>query len=224
MVKDQGVDPADGQEVYYNIDGTTTKTFSGGQAQILDGKSPIVKYYGTIGTNVTYKGFDAGVRFYYSGGNWIYNVTEQDATSSGDVGQQNLFSEAANYWKKPGDVTFFPRVIDPATGKPDPVQGTENNSDKYLQKGDYVSLRDVTLGYTINNKYLKRLGVSNIRVFAQGTNLAVWSKFHGNPEVGDAGENTISFGGQTIPSANGAIALYGYPMVRAYTFGVDVKF
>src|SRR6185437_7899508 len=54
MVRDKGVDPADGQEVYYNIDGTETKTYAGSQAQVLQGKSPNVKYYGSFGTNVSY--------------------------------------------------------------------------------------------------------------------------------------------------------------------------
>ncbi|OCX52514.1 hypothetical protein BEL04_13730 [Mucilaginibacter sp. PPCGB 2223] len=214
LMREKGVDPADGQEVYYNIDGTETKTYAGSQAVVLSGKSPIVKYFGTIGTDVSYKGFDFDARFYYSGGNWIFNVVDQDATSSGDV-STNLLSYAANYWKKPGDVVPFPRVLDPATGKPDTKQATEFFTDKYLQKGDYVTLRDVTLGYTVPGKYTKRLGIANIRVFAQGTNLATWTKFHGNPETGDAGETT---------TANGTLYQYGYPPIKGYTFGIDVRF
>jgi TonB-linked SusC/RagA family outer membrane protein len=214
LVKEKGVNPANGNEVYYNLDGSTTETYSASQAAILHNESPNVKYFGSFGTTVNYKGIDFSASFYYSGGNYIYNQIWMDETSSSSV-NGNLFTEAANYWKKPGDVVPYPRVLDPATGKPDPVQGTENYTTKYLEKGNYVELRDVTLGYTFPTKLTKKYHVQSIRLFAQGTNLLMFTKYHGNPEVAEAGE-TASF--------SGGLDLYGYPPVRGYTFGVDVRF
>ncbi|HTH83026.1 MAG TPA: TonB-dependent receptor [Mucilaginibacter sp.] len=214
LVKEQGVNPADGKEVYYNLDGSTTETYVGSQAAILHNKSANVKHFGSFGTTLNYKGLDFSASFYYSGGNWIYNQIWMDETSSSSV-NGNLFTEAANYWKKPGDVVPYPRVLDPATGKPDGTQATENYTTKYLEKGDYVELRDVTLGYTIPTRITKKYHVQSIRVFAQGTNLLMWTKYHGNPEFAEAGE-TASFAG--------SLALYGYPPIKGYTFGVDVRF
>ncbi|MDB5063169.1 MAG: TonB-dependent outer rane receptor protein RagA/SusC family, partial [Mucilaginibacter sp.] len=171
------------------------------------GKSANVKYYGAFGTDLYYKGIDFSARFYYSGGNWIYNQIRQDETNPSDV-TGNMFTEAANYWKKPGDVVPFPNALDP-------TQATEYDTDKFLEKGDYISLRDVTLGYTLSNRITKKLSIGSIRIFAQGTNLAIWTKYHGNPETAEAGETT---------SFAGAYSLYGYPPIKAYTFGIDVKF
>jgi len=207
LVVDQGVDPADGKEVYYNIDGTTTKTYSGGQAQLLSGKSPNVKYFGTVGTDLSYKGIDFSARFYYSGGNYIYNQQWQDAVSAGDY-TQNLYTEAANYWKNPGDVVKYPNPNDG-------TQQAEVYSTKFLEKGDYVELRDVTLGYTLKDKFTKKLGIASLRFFAQGTNLAIWTKYHGTPETSEAGETT---------SFSGNLNLYGYPPVKGYTLGASIKF
>jgi TonB-linked SusC/RagA family outer membrane protein len=214
LVQDKGVNPADGKEVYYNLDGSTTETYAGSQAATLHNKSANVKYFGSFGTTLNYKGIDFSASFYYSGGNWIYNQIWMDEVSSSSV-TGNLFTEAANYWKKPGDVTPYPRVIDPATGLVDGVQGAENYTTKFLEKGDYVELRDVTLGYTIPTNLTKKYHVQSIRLFAQGTNLLIWTKYHGNPEVAEAGESS---------SFSGSLDLYGYPPVRSYTFGIDVRF
>jgi len=207
MVKDLGVNPADGKEVYANINGTTTETYSGSQSQVISGESALVKYFGSFGTTVTYKGIDFSTSFYYSGGNYIYNVPYQDATNAGDY-TQNLFTSAENYWKKPGDVTEFPNALDPS-------QQVEYTTTKFLEKGDYLELRDATLGYTFKKEWTKRAHINNLRFFAQGTNLYVWTKFHGNPEVSEAGETT---------SFSGSLYQYGYPPIRSYTFGVDVRF
>jgi len=209
LVKWQGVDPADGKETYYNLDGTTTKTFSGGQAAILNGKSANVKYYGSFGPDVSYKGFDFSARFYYSGGNYIYNEIWQDETSAIDV-STNMFTEAENYWKKPGDVVRYPNALDPTQNNTEPF------SDKYLEKGDYLSLRDVTLGYTVPGKYLKKLKISSVRVFAQGTNLYIWTKYHGNPELAESGSSATYY--------SGSVSQYAYPPITGYTFGINVKF
>jgi len=207
MVKEKGVNPADGKEVYYNKDGTTTETYSGGQSQVLHNESGQVKYFGSFGTTVYYKGIDFSTSFYYSGGNYIYNLIYQDATNPGEY-TQNLFTSAENYWKKPGDVVPFANPLDPS-------QQVENLTSKYLEKGNYLELRDVTLGYTLKNEWTKRAFVKSLRFFAEGTNLYVWTKYHGNPEVSEAGETT---------SFSGSISQYGYPPVKSYVFGVDVRF
>ncbi|CAM3765338.1 SusC/RagA family TonB-linked outer membrane protein [Mucilaginibacter galii] len=209
LTRYKGVNPANGKAVYYNRDGSETETYPSGQEVLLNGKSPNVKYYGTVGTNLFYKGIDFSARLYYSGGNYIYNQILQDATSNGSSIQSNQFTEASNYWKKPGDVVLYPNPLDP-------TQATVHDSDQYLEKGDYVTLRDVTLGYTLNNKLTNRLKVKSIRVFAQGTNLAVWTKFKGLPEVGDSNNERTDY--------PGTFNLYGYPPIKGYTFGIDVRF
>jgi TonB-linked SusC/RagA family outer membrane protein len=209
MVKWAGINPDNGKNQFYNIDGTITETFAAGQAQLLKGKSPIASFFGTIGTDIRYKSFDLGARFYYSGGNYILNVMDQVSASDGENVNNNQYTSAFNYWKKPGDNVRYANPLDA-------TQNVTYDTDKYLEKGDYISLRDVTLGYTLPTKYAKVIKTKNIRVFAQGTNLALWTKFRGLPEVGESNRERSEF--------PGVFNLYGYPPLQAYTFGIDVRF
>ncbi len=208
-VKWAGINPANGKNQYYNIDGTITETYSSGQAQLLKGKSSVVKFYGTIGTDLSYKGIDFSARAYYSGGNYIFNIMDQNATSDGESVTDNQFVSAFDYWKKPGDIVRYANPLDI-------TQNTTYNTDKYLEKGDYVSLRDVTLGYTLNAKIAKYIRAKSLRVYAQGTNLLLITKFRGTPEISESNRERTDY--------SGTFNLYGYPPLTAYTFGIDVKF
>jgi hypothetical protein len=71
-------------------------------------------------------------------------------------------------WQKPGDITNVPRY----------EFGSTNNSNafstRFLFKGDYIRLRNLTLGYNLSNALTSRLGISGLRFYVRGTNL--WTK------------------------------------------------
>lgn len=206
-----GVNPADGKNIYYDKNGATTSTFNSGDAILLEGKSPNVKYFGSLNTSLQYKGVEFSMQFYYSGGNYIMNYIWQTGANNGEDLSIPQFTEAANYWKKPGDNTFY-------TNLSDPTQRQTFNDDRWLQKGDYISLRDVTLSYTLPQYAIKQLKfVKSLRVFVQGTNLWIGTKFKGIPEVGQSNSESAI----TVP---GIATLYGFPQLKAFTFGIDVKF
>ena len=209
LVRWAGVNPANGKNTFYNIDGTTTETYSSSQAVLLKGKSPNVKFFGNVATNVRYKGFDLGANMYFSGGNYILNVMYQVGASDGENYNSNQFTDAFNYWKNPGDNVPFANPLDVS-------QNVTYDTDKYLEKGDYITLRDVTLGYTLSEKYCKYIKAKGLRVYLQGTNLFLGTKFRGLPEVGESNGERADY--------PGSFNLYGYPPIKAYTFGLDIKF
>lgn len=209
IVKWGGVDPATGKQLFIKLDGTTSTTYSGSDIQYLDGKSPNVKYYGSINSAVSFKGFDAAIQFYYSGGNYIFNLQWQQAANDGFKKQYPQYTEASNYWKKPGDNVIYPNPLDAS-------QNILQTTDKYLQKGDYISLRDLTIGYNLKPKIASSIYLKGLRFYVQGTNLWIGTKFKGTPEIGEANRESA-----TNP---GIINVYAYPPLRALTFGFDVKF
>ncbi len=212
LVRWAGVNPTNGKDQYMNRDGSLTESFPSGQQVLLEGKSPNVRHFGSLNTSITYKSLDVSAQFYYSMGNYIMNYMWQNAASNGENINIPQFIEASNYWKKPGDVVRYANLNDP-------TQRQTFDDDRWLQKGDYISLRDVTIGYTLpdfvfrNKKFVKTL-----RFFLQGTNLWIGSKFKGMPEVGQANSETGTY---TVP---GVATLYGFPQLTAYTFGLDIKF
>lgn len=210
LVRWAGVNPETGKNEYYKLDGTKTTTYASSDATILSGKSAQVKYYGSFGTNVSYKGFDLSARFYYSGGNYIMNYMYSILASEGESISKNQLTDALNYWKKPGDIA-------PMANLADKTQWATYDTDKYLEKGDYVSLRDITIAYNLSSELASKIKLKGLRVFAQGTNLWTATKFRGIPELGESNREQTTL---TIP---GQTTLFSYPQFRAITVGVNVK-
>lgn len=62
--------------------------------------------------------------------------------------------------------------------------GTKNemnfrNSDFYIQDGSYLRLKNIQLGYTFPKKWVNKLSVSNLRVYASATNLFTITSYDG---------------------------------------------
>lgn len=210
LVRWAGINPSNGKNLFYKADGSLTQNYSGSDAVLLDGKSPLVKYFGSFGVSLDYRGLDFNMMFYYSGGNYIMNYIYQVGASEGENISDQQFTDAFNYWKKPGDIVSHANLNDLS-------QRTTFDTDKYLEKGDYISLRDLTIGYTLPGNVAKKIKMKGLRMYVQGTNLWIGTKFRGLPEVGEAnGESTL-----VTP---GLYNLYGQPQMRAVTAGVNVTF
>ena len=97
----------------------------------------------------------------------------------------------------------------------DPVYGKRLQSDlvyvsHYIEKGDYLKLDNVTLGYTIPSRGV----LKNARVYASGLNLFVLTKYKGiDPEV----VSVMGF-------APGNDERDKYPTTRTFTLGLNVSF
>ncbi|WP_397362040.1 SusC/RagA family TonB-linked outer membrane protein [Olleya sp. R77988] len=211
LVQWAGVNPANGEPLFYDIDGNVTNQYSASDAQVLSGKSPIAKFDGGANIFMTYKGFDFAADFYYKVGNYVENFVESNTLSDGTGVDSNQRLDAFNYWRNPGDTNVLPS----------PLFGNEaqNSSDRWLQKGDYVRLRNLTVGYNLPSSFTERMKINSLRLFVQGQNL--WSYvpyFNGDPEVGiGSGETTNNVG-------FGSYNLYSYPQTQSVQMGVELKF
>jgi len=211
-----GVNPANGQALFLDLDDNVTTSNDGAEV-FLSGKSPFAKFDGGINTSLTYSGFYVNADFYYKGGNYIFNTVEQQLLSDGTSANDNQRVDAWNYWRQPGDVNVLP---DPTANNPfrSEANGT---STRFLQKGDYIRLRNLQIGYNVPSKFLDKVPFSQIKFYASGTNLWTYTPhYKGDPEVGiPSGETTGTRG--IIP---GEFSLNSYPTLSSLVFGVDIKF
>ncbi len=115
-----------------------------------------------------------------------------------------------NYLKKAGDVNVLP----------DPRQLYQSfSSDRFLQKGDYIRLRNVTVAYNLPSNWVKKAKMQSVRVYAQAQNWFYWTpEFKGDPEVGFG--QAESTGG----TVQGLFAAYSYPQTRTVNVGLDITF
>jgi TonB-linked SusC/RagA family outer membrane protein len=210
LVRWGGVDPATGAATYLDKDGKVTTTYSGADAVFIDKKAPDPRYYGTVGTDFTYKQFTLSADFYYSGGNWIYNYMERDRMNVFSNRALNMDTRAFNYWKKAGDVALLPRPT--ASYNP----GSQV-TDQWLQKGDFIRMRNLQIAYTMKPEFANRIKLQNLRFYISAQNLFTITKYKGDPEVGLGN-------GESFNTTPGLGALYSYPQVRTFTAGLELTF
>ncbi|MBU7578269.1 MAG: TonB-dependent receptor, partial [Flavihumibacter sp.] len=94
------------------------------------------------------------------------------------------------------------------------VDGNNNTraSDRYVEDGSFIKIKDLQLGYTINSNWMKRIKVNRIRVYAQIKNALTFTKYSGyDPEIS---------GGIFDTGIDRGV----YPQARTWSAGIDVKF
>jgi TonB-linked SusC/RagA family outer membrane protein len=200
-----GVDPANGDELYY-VDGVgsaTTNNFNDAN-QVFQGGSAIPELTAGINFHVDYKGFFLDGNGYYAGGHKVYE--DWHRYTNGTDFFSTLYYQGLNSildrWQQPGDVTRFGRMK--ATTVP-----WQSNS-KFLYDGDYFRLKNLTFGHDFSDEMIESLGLTGVRVFVRGTNLFTWVK-----------EDNLKYDPET--SAGGTLGLTT-PAVKSIVFGINVKF
>jgi TonB-linked SusC/RagA family outer membrane protein len=216
LVRYAGVDPANGAPLYYGGDGEIYRAddLPEGENRVLQGKSTIADKEGGFFSNITYKGFGLRTDFVFKSGNWIYNQVKANVISDGVNIDDNQALDAFNYWQQPGDTNVHPSPL-----YQDEVVAV--NSDRFLEKGDYIRMRNITFSYNFSKEALARVPINSLRLYVQGQNLLTLTEFFGDPEVGISSGETINFANSVAP---GELTLYSYPNTKSVLVGLDVSF
>ncbi len=208
-----GVNPANGQPLYYDLDGNLTSEYSDSFETAIEGKSPAADFEGGFYTSLKYKGFGLRGDFVFKKGNYIINYQRSAGVSIANI-PYNQRVEAFNYWKEPGDQNVLPNPIYQATA--------DQTSTRFLESGDYLRLRNVTLDYNVPSSFLENVGVDNVRIYATGQNLLTWTDYNGDPEIGIGSAESVDPGAADfIP---GEFSLFSYPQTKSYTIGFEIGF
>ncbi len=172
LVRYAGVDPDNGEALYYKADGkTTTNIYDPADAVIVGNFDP--KGFGGFGFTVNYKGFELSTLFTYQYGFDIYNQARVDVENP-QYYTSNLNVSLLREWQHPGDITDIPSSFN----------DFHENTTRFMEKGDFLRLRNVMLSYTFARSLTEKWKMGNLRLFAQGQNLYTWHNFQGyDPEV-----------------------------------------
>ncbi|MGM9803302.1 MAG: SusC/RagA family TonB-linked outer membrane protein [Muribaculaceae bacterium] len=190
MKRYAGVDEEGKSTWYYTkSDGTlgTTNVYGNASTYLCGDPHPTV--YGGFGTSLSAYGFDINVSFTYSLGGKAYDWGYAAAmtTPYSTLGGHSLHQDILNAWTPENTNTDVPRM----------QYGDENSaatSDRFLTSASYLTLQNVNLGYTLPTKWIKPLGLSNVRIYAAGTNLYYWSARKGfDPRGSFTGDNNNTY-------------------------------
>lgn len=196
-----GVNPVNGEALWRTSTGELTNDYNA--AAYVQSGSPEPTYTGGINTTVSWKGVSLSVVGEFKGGNKVLIIENRYLQSDGAQMSMNQAKSALNYWKKPGDTGCNPK----------PIAGNTTNSNsfgsnRFIEKGDYFRIKDITLSYTLPATLLKKVGLGNAKVYASGLNVYTFHDVNfWDPERGIDGMG------------------YGiYPLSKTFVVGVDLTF
>jgi len=166
----------------------------------------------TYGLNLSanFRGFDASLFFQGVQGNKIYNGVK--VIEQGMLRLFNAGTDVLRAWTPTNTNTDVPRAVD---GDPN---GNSRTSDRFIEDGSYLRLKNFTIGYTVPVAALQSFSrgtLSRARVYVASTNLLTFTKYTGyDPEVGSRSNGTLTNG----------IDYGQFPQARTLMVGLQLGF
>lgn len=206
-----GVDPQTGMPTWYkpNADpekfvygqrdpNNVTTVFNSAALQQGTGIQRYAPFNGGFGLDASYDGFYLNANFSFSKGKYLINNDRYFFENPNQFSGFNQSVTILDYWKKPGDVTRFPKY-----GQ----QFTQFDS-RLIEDASFMRLKGLTVGYSVPARLLNNLKVfKGIDISVTGRNLLTFTKYSGpDPEV----DSNLSLG------AN--------PNTKQYVIGAKISF
>lgn len=163
---------------------------------------------GGIRNTLTFAGFDLNAFFQFATGFQILNnnLAFAEGLNSVFAPTQNAWD---NRWQEEGDQTDIPRLVG---GDPN---NNRRDSDRFVEDGDYLRLKTISLGYTIPRSAMEKIGFRKARVYVSGYNLLTFTGYSWfDPEV------------STFDVSNGAPGtdFLTFPQPKSVVVGVNLGF
>lgn len=176
---------------------TTTTSYSVASENRFATGDILPKVYGGFGTSLSAYGFDFSIVFAYQLGGRILDYTYQDLMST-DASGSALHTDMLNAWTPENKNTNVPRMN---------VNDlyVNSTSDRWLTSSDYLSLQNITFGYTVPKKLTRKLQIEGVRLYFVADNVALLTARKGlDPRQGYvASDNVYS----PIRTLSGGISL-----------------
>ncbi len=203
-----GVNPETGNEWYYkNGEGADARerTEELTECNKVIAGAPDPKVQGGLTNFVKWKFIDLNMTLTYSLGGQAFNYATWQNTNGGYYnyyGAVPAFYDIDKMWKQPGDIAEQPRFV------------YNNNyyttqSDRWLMPTDHLRIKNITVGFTVPQNWVKSAGLSKLRAYFSANNLLTWKSkdLIVDPET----------------PANG-ICTFEAPALRTLTFGIEIGF
>ena len=190
-------------------------------------------FFGGITSSMSWKGIDLNIFCQYSIGGKIFSAwkgagmegTESLGLSSGTVtvdGREattyfNVSEHAAtHYWRGEGTSNDIPRPLIAGAHTGYDVDYNILTSSRFLEDASYFKIKTITLGYNLPQRWLDRIKMQGLKIYASIDNALTFTKYTGyDPEASMSGG----------PASAGYGTDFGYqPTMRSFMFGLQLKF
>lgn len=179
----------EGKWLFYKEDGSTGLASEMNDNDLVVIGNGVPKFQASLGNTFTYKNFDLSLLFR---GKFAYDI----------LNTKEMYF---------GNKKWLPNnVLSSALSKHGELDDDPQYSDYYIEKGDFVKLDNVTLGYNFD---LNTEHITNLRLYVTGRNIATFTNYSGiDPELEDTGFTT------------GIDGRGFYPRTNSWTIGLNVGF
>lgn len=201
-----------------------------GDLKRIGNELPTLSYGITAGFQ--YFGFDASI-FFQGTGNHYWYPNGQNYSFWGSYSYEYVTFLPEDFrdkiWSVDNPDSYFPRAKGRYAWKTGPLR---YKNTKYLQNIRYCRLKNLTVGYTIPQKWTKKAMIDKVRVYFTAENLAYWSPLKKNSKYVDPesaftrGRTSTTWKPTTIDQDSGDDDLnnFSYPWPKTYMFGIDITF
>ena len=198
-----GVDRETGRPLWYlNETGNeTTSDYNAAAKRYVGDADP--KVLGGFGTSLAWKGVDFSLNFNYRLGGKVYD-SGASFTGFGMAFRTPLQDVALNSWTESNKDAKYPQYI---YGDPDNATAT---SSRFLYSGNFLRISNLTVGYTLPQKWTKKILIEKLRAYISVDNLYTFTA-----------DDFVGYNPET--SANGVIA-WQYPATRTFIGGIQLTF
>jgi len=164
-----GVNPGNGDAMWYNDAGELTNNYS--QARRIIAGSPEPKLNGGINTRLAAYGVSLDVNVEYKWGNLVSIEENRYANSDGYSWPNTGANTQLDYWTTPGQIARNPKPI-----ANNSTSSSGYRSTRWLYDGSYLRLKNITLSYSLPKAVVNKIKMQNLRVYASAVNLYTFHK------------------------------------------------
>ncbi len=176
--------------------------------------NPNPKFIFGLHGSVNYMGFDLNFNFAGAAGFQLYNADRLSGLDATQV--YNWYNEELGRWHGAGTSNSIPRLSFTNSNQ------NYRSSNLWVQNGSYVSLKSLSIGYTLQRIKISDVLLPQIRVYVSGYNLFMITGYKGyTPEIGYTNTDP---NGNTPPNSQRGVDLAQYPSTRNLTIGATLNF
>lgn len=192
-----GVDPRDGYQMWYDLDGNLTKEFSDSYARYT-GKSMFAPFAGGIQFNLQWKNLGFSMDWAYVVGKYMIN-NDKFFVENPTLGfpKYNVSTKLLDIWTEDNKDSNIPRY-----------ESVRQFDSSFLEDASFLRLKNVQLTYSFPEKLIKKSGfIQGLRIYVSGRNLLTFTKYSGwDPEV------------------DSNVSLSAYPNSKQISAGIEISF
>lgn len=166
-----------GEPIYQTEEYETTNFTTARNTNRKETGNIMPKVYGGFGADVKAYGVDFSIQFAYQAGGKIFDSSYQGFMDPGSTSYlgHTWHKDIAKAWSPTNTATDVPRMANEGLAS----QYANATSDRFLISSNYLSLNNITLGYTFPKAWTSKLGLSELRIYGAAENVALWSKRKG---------------------------------------------